>query len=83
MGSDDKGKATKEVVIAEHCAEVYDKAKKPRPLFDFKRQSFERKIRILGRCGITDVMRSAPLEPVVGKNFKPDGVPHSVVDDPH
>ena len=60
-------------MLAEHCAEVYDKAKKPRPLFDFKRQSFERQIRILGRCGITDVMRSAPFEPVVGKNFKPEG----------
>ena len=73
VGTNKAGKTTKETVLVEHCAEVYDKAKKPRPLFEFKRQSFERKIRILGRCGITDVMRSAPLEPVVGKDFKPEG----------
>ena len=68
-----KGKTTSEVVLAEHCAEVDVKAKKPRPLFDFKRQSFEKKLRILGRCGITDVMESAPLEPVVGKGWQPEG----------
>ena len=73
LGADDKGKATKEVVLAEHCAEVDVRAKKPRPLFDFKRQSFEKKLRILGRCGITDVMSCAPIEPVVGKNFQPEG----------
>ena len=82
MGADAKGKVTKEVVLAEHCAEVDVKAKKPRPLFDFKRQSFEKKLRILGRCGMTDVLMSAPLEPVVAKNFKPEGGPYSLVDDP-
>ena len=73
MGTEANGKLTKEVVLAEHCAEVDVKAKKPRPLFDFKRQSFEKKLRILGRCGIIDVMVSAPLEPVVGAKFKPEG----------
>ena len=66
MGTDATCKVTNEVVLAEHCAEVDVKAKKPRPLFDFKRQSFEKKLRILGRCGITDVVSSAPLEPVGG-----------------
>ena len=73
LGADDKGKATKEVALAEHCAEVDVRAKKPRPLFDFKRQSFEKKLRILGRCGINDVMVSAPLEAVGGTHFKPEG----------
>ena len=71
--TDEKAKVSKETVLAEHSAEVDLKAKKPRPLFDFRRQSFENKLRILGRCGITDVMRSAPLEPVGGKDFKPEG----------
>ena len=82
LGADDKGEPTKEVVIAEHCVEVGVRVKKPRPLFDFKRQSFEKKLRILGRCGINDVMVSAPLEAVGGLHFKPDGVPHSDVDHP-
>ena len=73
MGADGNGKATKEVVLAEHCAEVDVKAKKPRPLFDFKRQSFEEKLRTLGRCGINDVIVSAPLEVVGGTCFKPEG----------
>ena len=73
MGTDAQGKVAKEVVLAEHCAEVDVKAKKPRPLFDFKRQSFEKKLRILGRCGINDVMVSAPLEAVGGTHFKPEG----------
>ena len=50
MGADDKGESTKEVVFVEHCAEVDVKAKKPRPLFDFKCQCFEKKLRFLGRC---------------------------------
>ena len=73
LGACGKGKPTKEVVFAEHCAEVDVKAKKPRPLFDSKRQSFEKKLRILGRCGINDVMVSAPLEAVGGAHFKPEG----------
>ena len=73
MSTDATCKVTKEVVLAEHCAEVDVKARKPRPLFDFKRQSVEKKLRILGRCGITDVMSSAPIEPVVAKNFQPEG----------
>ena len=73
LGTDEKGKTTSEVVLADHCAEVHVLVKKLRPLFEFKRQSLERKLRILGRCGITDVMRSAPLEPVVGKDFQPEG----------
>ena len=66
------GKATKEVVLAAHCAEVNVKARQPRSLFDFKRQSFETKLRLLGRCGITDVTSSVPLEQV-RKKFKPEG----------
>ena len=73
MGTDATGKVTKEVVLADHCAAVDVKAKKPRPLFGFMRQSFATKLRILGRCGITDVMSSAPIEPVVAKNFQPEG----------
>ena len=61
VATDAKGKASNENVLADHCAEVDPKAKKPRDLFEFKRQSHERKLRILGRCGITDVMESAPL----------------------
>ena len=79
MGSVYIGKVTKEVVLAEHCVEVDVKAKKPRPLFDFKRQGFEEKLRILGRYGINDVMVSAPLEAVCGTHFKPDGGPHSAL----
>ena len=77
MGSDAKGKVTKQVVSAEHCAEVDSKTKKPRPYFDFKRQSLEKQLRILGRCGMTDVLMSAPLEPVFAKNFKPEGATFS------
>ena len=73
MGVDGKAKVSKEIVEAKHCAEVDAKAKKPRPFFDFKRQSLEKKLRMLGRCGMTDVLTSAPLEPVLAKNFKPDG----------
>ena len=68
-----KGKATKDVVLDEHCAEVDVKAKQPRPLFDFKRQSFEKKLRIIGRCGINDVIVSAPLAAVGGFDFKTEG----------
>ena len=77
MGSDAKGKVTLAIVLPEHCAEVDVRAKKPRPLFDFKRQSFEKKLRILGRCGMTDVLMSAPFEPVLAKNFKPEGATFS------
>ena len=73
LGADVKGKATKEVVLAAHCAEVAVRAKKPRPLFDFKRQSFENKLRTLGRCGINEVIVSAPLGVVGGTHFKPEG----------
>ena len=73
MCSDKDGKMTPITVLAEHCAEVDSKAKKPRALFDFRRQSNDRKLRMLGRTGLTDVLTSAPLEPVVAKNFKPQG----------
>ena len=67
MCSDKDGKMSTIVVLAEHCAEVDSKAKKPRALFDFRRQSNDRKLRMLGRSGMTDVLTSAPLEPVVAK----------------
>ena len=73
MCADKEGKLSKIVVSAEHCAEVDPKAKKPRNLFDFRRQSHDKKVRMLGRNGMTDVVSSAPLEPVVAKNFKPQG----------
>ena len=73
LGTDDRGRVSKELALVEHCVAVDVKAKKPRPLFDFRRQSFENKLRILGRCGIDDVLVSAPLEPVVGTHFKPEG----------
>ena len=68
-----KGKASKEVAPAEHCAQVDVRAKKPRELFDFKRQSYHTKLRMLGRCGFDDVHVSDPLEPVVRTRFKPEG----------
>ena len=67
LGTDAKCKTTSEVVLADHCAEVHVLVKKLRPLFEFKRQSLEKKLRILGRCGITDVMRSAPLSLSLGR----------------
>ena len=82
MGSDEKGKVTKEIVLAEHCDEVDRRARKPAELFSFKRVSFEKKLGILGRTGITDVRRSAPFEAVPASGFKPDGEPHSVVAHP-
>ena len=72
LSTNPKGKLFREVALAEDCAEVNVLAKKPRDLFDFRRQSQQSKLRILGRCGMTDVMRSAPLEPV-GNNFQPEG----------
>ena len=73
MCADKDGKLSKIVVSAEHCAEVDPKARKPRNFFDFRRQSHDKKVRMLGRNGMTDVQTSAPLEPVVAKNFKPQG----------
>ena len=70
---DEKSKPIKETVLAEHCAEVDKKAVRPKRLFDFRRQTFDTKLRTLGRCGITDVMVSPPLEPVSGTNWKPEG----------
>ena len=67
------GIITPVIVLAEHCAQVDEQKKKPRALFDFKRQSFDKKLRLLGRCGITDVMTSAPLEPVKKKDWRPEG----------
>ena len=40
---------------------------KPRELFSFTRVSFETKLRMLGRFGITDVSCSHPLETVSAK----------------
>ena len=73
---------TNEIVIAAHCAGVDVRARKPEQLFSVKRVRIEKKLRIIGRCGINDVMRSAPLEAVSGSGFKPDGEPHSVVAHP-
>ena len=47
--------------------------RKPRPLFCFTRVSFDQKVRMLGRYGITDVRVSGPFEKVVAQNFKPEG----------
>ena len=43
------------VLAMSHCAEVDVKAQKQRLLFARTRQSLDKKLRILGRCGITDV----------------------------
>ena len=72
LSSDAKGKVSQQVVLMVHCAEVNLRARQPRPLFSFKQQSFETKLRILGRCGVTDVTTSAPVEQVRNK-FKPEG----------
>ena len=45
----------------------------PRPLFNFARQSFEKKVRMLGRFGITDVSASGPFEKVKAQTFTPEG----------
>ena len=79
MASDEKGKLNNEIVLAEHCDEVDKRMRKPAQLFSFKHVSFDKKLRILGRTGITDVMSSAPFEAVPASGFKPDGEPHSVV----
>ena len=73
MHSDGKGKVSPLTVLAEHCVEVSTETKATRKLFEFTRQSHERKMRILGRAGIDDVMVSPPIEPVLGKKWKPDG----------
>ena len=73
MHSSGKGLVTPFTVLAEHCVEVTAALKATRKLFDFTRQSHERKLRILGRAGYDDVMVSPPLEPVLGKNWKPEG----------
>ena len=43
------------VLAMSHCAEVDVKAKKQRLLVARTRQSLDKKLRIIGRCGITDV----------------------------
>ena len=74
MASDEKGKLNNEIVLAEHCDEVDKRMRKPAQLFSFKHVSFDKKLRILGRTGITDVMSSAPFEAVPANNgFKPEG----------
>ena len=70
---DEKSKPIKETVLAEHCAEVHKKKVRPRHLFDFRRQTYETKLRLLGRCGVTDVMCSPPLEPVSRTDWRPEG----------
>ena len=47
--------------------------RQPRPLFNFGHVCFEKKVRMLGRFGVTDVLVSAPFEKVVAQNFKPEG----------
>ena len=46
---------------------------RPRHLFDFRRQTYETKLRFLGRRGVTDVMCSPPLEPVSRTDWRPEG----------
>ena len=70
---DETSKPIKETVLAEHCAEVDKQAVRPKRLFDFRRHTFDTKLRILGRCGITDVMCSPPLEPVSWTDWRPEG----------
>ena len=62
-----------ETLLAEHCDEVDKKTVRPKLLFDFRRHTLDTKLRTLGRCGITDVVCSPPLEPVSGANWKPEG----------
>ena len=73
MSSDEKGRNFMESVPAEHCDEVDKRMRKPAQLFSFKNVSFDKKLRILGRTGITDVMRSVPFEAVPASGFKPEG----------
>ena len=47
--------------------------RKPTALFTSARTSFEKKVSMLGRYGITDVSCSAPFEKVDAKKFKPEG----------
>ena len=70
---DETSKPIKETVLAEHCAEVDKQAVRPKRLFDFRRHTCDTKLRILGRCGITDVMCSPPLEPVSWTDWRPEG----------
>ena len=74
MATDKAGKVSPFTVLAEHCLEVSAKTKKPRDLFDFRRQSHVTKMRMLGRLGLTDVMVSPPIESVAGKKWRPEGV---------
>ena len=55
------------------CRAVEEHVRKPRPLFSFSRVSFDNKVRILGRYGITDVSCFPPFETVEARNFKPEG----------
>ena len=73
FGASDKGKVLRETVRLRFCREVEAHVRKPRPLFNFARLSFERKLSMLGRYGITDVSYSAPFEKVDAKKFKPEG----------
>ena len=74
MHTDAKGKVSPLTVQAKHCIELTAGTSKPRQLFEFTRQSYEKKMRILGRAGFDDVMVSPPIEPVLGKKWKPEGV---------
>ena len=73
FGTTEKGHVRRETVRLERCRESEEHARKPRPLYDFKRVSFEVKVRLLGRYGITDVSCSAPFERVDARHFKPEG----------
>ena len=53
------------IINREHCSVVDKKSPKLRELFTFKCASFVKKVRMLGRCGITDVECSAPFEKVL------------------
>ena len=71
--STDKGTLLKQFVEPQFCIEVQVHVTKPRALFSFVRTSRERKLRILGRYGITDVSCSAPFESLApAKDFKPE-----------
>ena len=72
MGGDD-GKMTPQNAKLEHCECVDSlRLRKPSPLFGFTHVSFEKKLHLLGRCGITDVEASTPFEKVL-KGLKPEG----------
>ena len=69
------------VLVALKIATILERTGEPAQPFSFKHAIIEKKLRILGRTGITDVMRSAPFEAVPASGFKPEG-PQPVVAHP-